>query len=334
MELESELDFPLRAARERLAEVRREPRIVRFAPPGHALDPRLDLRLALECEQETGSFKVRGAWNQVSQLSESETSLGVVTASSGNHGKALAWAAQRRGVRAAICMPENAYPSKIDAARRFGAEVRLAPDRQAAEREAAELAEAGWAYVAPYDAQRTIEGQGTVALDAFERWPALERLIVPVGGGGLYAGCCLAAAARRHRGLGAPEVHGVEPEGADALRRSLEAGHAVALERVTSAVQGLTPPGAGKLPFEIVREHGSGVSTVTDEQVFRAQAVLVRGMDLVVEPAGAASLAFVLEGGLASQLEGRSAQDPLRVLCVVSGGNPDPAQLDSIRVKE
>lgn len=319
-------DGPVRAARERLAGVLSETPLIE-----HEFgDPRVRLRLKLECSQATGAFKARGAWNQVAQLTEGQARRGVVTASSGNHGKALAWAAGRAGVAATICMPRNAYRSKIEACREFGAEVILCEDRGAADRMAAERAELGAFEIPPYDSERTLHGQGTVALEVFEQWPETECLVVPVGGGGLLAGCSLVVAAVRARGQ---RIHlaGVEPTGAAAMGASFASGHAESLERVDSKIQGLTPPRAGAIPFAIARPHVDGMFALADRAILAAQHRLVHALDLPVEPAGAASFALLLGGFPEEMLAGRSSQDPLRVVCVVTGGNPDPDQLAAVR---
>ncbi|MCA8922286.1 MAG: pyridoxal-phosphate dependent enzyme [Planctomycetes bacterium] len=294
------------------------------------LDPRIELRLKLECLQETNSFKARGAWNQVAQLSEGERAAGVVTASSGNHGRALAWAARRAGIRATICMPRDAYPSKIEACRELGAEVLLGETRDAAEALCRERAAAGQVVIPPYDAARTLEGAGTVGLEIAQQWPEVEVVLVCVGGGGLLAGTSLAL----RRALGEQvTIYGVEPEGAPAMQRSLAAGAPVRLERIETAVQGLCPPTAGALPVAICLQTVDRVFTLPDAAIFAAQKALV-GAGWTVEPAGGAATALVLSGSLPPELlEGRSAQNPLRVAATVSGGNPDPAQLAALRAE-
>ena len=321
-----DLDAPVRAAQERLSGVLEATELVEV----DAGDPRLRVRLKLECSQETGAFKARGAWNQIAQLTPEQSARGVVTASSGNHGKALSWAARRAGVHATICMPSNAYRSKIEACREFGAEVVLCEDRAAADRTAAERAEAGAVEIPPYDSERTLHGQGTVALEVFEQWPEAEVLVVPVGGGGLLAGCSLVVAARRAAGI-ETKLFGVEPEGAAAMLASFEAGQALPLDRVDSQIQGLTPPRAGGIPFSIAQPHVNRLFALSDAKILEAQHALVHSLDLPVEPAGAASFALFREGFLTEQLAGRSAADPLRVVCVVTGGNPDPEQLAAVR---
>ncbi len=285
----------VRAAAEAIrCQVRRTP-LVEF-PAG---DPRMRLWLKLECLQVTGAFKARGASFHVSQLSAAERAAGVVAVSSGNHAKAVAWAARLAGVAATVCMPANAYPSKIEAARRFGAEVFLGADRDAAEARARELAAAGRTFVPPYDDPRTIAGQGTVGLEILEQRPSVDRILVPVGGGGLLAGISIVAKDRRDATADAtaPSVIGVEPSGAAGMTRALEAGRVVALERIESRVQGLTPPGAGHLNLAVVERCGTTVRHLDDDVILRAQARLVREGGWTLEPAGAAAAALVLEGG-------------------------------------
>src|SRR5882672_7437507 len=181
-------------------------------------DERVELRLKLENTQETGAFKARGVWNQIAQLSQPEREAGVVTLSSGNHGKALSWAAQRAGVRCCVVMPADAYPNKIQACRDFGAEVLLAPSRDACEVMCGERVEAGATLVHPYDAERTAQGAGTVALEILDQWPQVEVVIVPCGGGGLLSGCALAI---RQTVGDRVCVIGVEPEGAPSMTLGL-----------------------------------------------------------------------------------------------------------------
>jgi threonine dehydratase len=304
--------------------------IVRRTPlvPLAVGDPRIELRVKLENRQETGSFKARGAWNQVSQLSERERASGVVCASSGNHGKALAWAAHRAGVPATIVMPANAYPNKIQACRELGAEVVLAPTREGADVACAECVRAGRTLVHPYDSERTIQGAGTVGLEIAEEWPEVDVVVVPVGGGGLISGTSLGL----RQTLGERvRVVGAEPRGAPSLTRGLEQGKPIQLERIDSQVQGLTPLWSGQINIDVARAAVDAVVLFDDEAAFAGQKKLVAEGE-VAEPAGSAAVGLVLAGLLPAEfLEGRSASRPLRVVAVVSGGNPDPAQLESVR---
>jgi len=312
------------AARRLRGVVRRTP-LAPFSAQG--LPGPVELRLKLECQQETNSFKARGAWNQLAQLTPAERASGVVATSSGNHGRAVAWAARRAGVRAAILMPGNVYPNKVEACRAEGAEVALFPTREAAEAECARRVKEGAVLVHPYKAARTIEGAGTVGLEIAEDWPEVELVLVPVGGGGLIAGSALALARR----LGARvQVIGVEPEGAPNLTNALEAGEVVPLARITTAVQGLCPLDTGELNLAVADRHVRGTILLSDDEIYAGQRVLVRS-GLTVEPAGAAAFAALVAGALPPDLvDGRSASNPLRVACVISGGNPDPSQMASL----
>ncbi len=325
-----EVDFA--AARRRLDGVVERTPLAPFASG----DPRVELRLKLECLQVAGAFKARGAWNQVAQLDDAGRRAGVVATSSGNHAGALAWAAQRAGVPCTVFMPADAYPNKIAACRERGAEVVLAPTREEAEAACAEAVARGAVLVHPYDAARTIEGAGTTALEVLEQWPELEVLVCPVGGGGLIAGCSLAVAranpARVAAGLPMVRVLGVEPEGAPSMTLGLRVGGPVQLERITTRVQGLCPLDSGALNIAVAASCVERVLTLPDELIFAAQSRLVREGGWVVEPAGAAAPALVLSGSLpAAWLDGRDASRPLLAAAVVSGGNPDPAQLAAAR---
>lgn len=294
---------------------------------GDAGVPAIDLRLKLENRQVVGAFKARGAWNQVAQLSPDERAAGVVCTSSGNHGKALAWAAKRAGVAATIVMPKNAYANKIAACRELGADVVLCETRAACETECARRVGLGATLVHPYDAERTLIGAGTVGLEIAEQRPDVELVLVPVGGGGLVSGVSLAL---RHA-LGARvKIFGVEPRGAPSLTRGLEAGAPVEID-VASAVQGLTPPYSGQVNIDVCRATLDGVLLIDDAPVFAAQKRLVNWGE-VVEPAGSAAVAAVLSGLVPAELlRGRDARNPLRAVAVVSGGNPDPEQLARVK---
>ncbi len=313
----------VRAAAARLAGVVRETAL----QPFEVGDERLELRLKLECQQETNSFKARGAWNQIAQLTPAERAAGVVTTSSGNHGRAVAWAARRAGVKATIVMPAQTYPNKVAACRAEGAEVVLLPTREEAERECARRVAAGAVLVHPYKQARTIEGAGTVGLEIARQWPEVEVVLFPTGGGGLVAGSSLALVSELGERV---QVIGVEPEGAPNLTEALEAGKVVRLERITTAVQGLCPLDTGELNLALAERYLRGTILLSDEEIYVGQRVLVRA-GLTVEPAGAAAFAAVLAGALPPELlVGRSRANPLRVAAVLSGGNPDPAQLAAL----
>ncbi len=314
-------------AAERLQGVVEHTPLVRVEGVGQACGP-LDLRAKLENRQVCGAFKSRGAWNNVAVLNRSERARGVVTCSSGNHGRALAWAAQRAQIHATIVMPKDAYPNKIDACRELGAEVVLSDDREAAELDAASIAAGGPVLIHPYDRAGTVEGAGTVALEILCDWPEVELILVPVGGGGLVAGVSLCL--RRECG-DAIGVYGVEPAGAPAMHLGLMAGHSVDLHSIRTKVQGLCPMNAGELNVSICSQTLDGVLLVDDGPVFTAMGDwAARGER--VEPAGAATLAAVQMGLIpAERFQGRSEADPLRVAIIVSGGNPSPQQWEEVQ---
>ncbi|MAW60333.1 MAG: threonine dehydratase [Planctomycetes bacterium] len=322
-----DIDFAAAAARI-AAQVKRTPLL---ALPCE--DERIELRGKMENQQVTGAFKARGACNNIALLTAEERARGVVASSSGNHGRALAWAARCAGVPATIVMPQDAYPNKIEACRAEGAEVVLAKDRLDADVVTAQLAAEGRVLIHPYDRRGTIEGAGTVGLEIAQDWPEVEVVLICVGGGGLSAGSALAL--RRERG-DAVQIYGVEPIGSASMRDGLAAGGPVVLEEITTTVQGLCPPASGALNIAIAAQTFDGVLTPDDAAIYAAQRALVNDgpgwKAEVVEPAGACAYAAIREGMLpAALLQGRSAQNPLRVAVTISGGNPDPAQLEAQR---
>ena len=290
-------------------------------------DARIRLRAKLENRQVTGAFKVRGAWNNIQGLTAVERAAGVVCASSGNHGRALAWAARKAGVRATIVMPKDAYANKIEACRAEDAEVLLADSRPEADELCEQRVAAGQVLVHPFDLDGTIEGTGTVGMEILEQAPDVDAVLVPVGGGGLAAGLSLAM--RRARGAGI-KIAAVEPEGAANLQLGLAAGKPVRLDAITTEVQGLCPPAAGHRNVAICMTTIDQVWTVSDAQVFAAQAALVE-LGEVVEPAGAASYAAALAGLPEDWVGSYRPDKPLQVVLVVSGGNADASQLRELQ---
>lgn len=265
-----------------------------------------------ECLQRTGSFKLRGATNAVLRLDAAQRAAGVVTHSSGNHGQALACAAAQQGVRALVAMPADAPAIKVESTRRWGAEVTFF-DRATTDREtlAARLAaERGGVVVPPFDHADVIAGQGSVALELLEDSPApLDALAVCTGGGGLVAGCALAA----------PEgvrVWGVEPEGWDDTARSLAAGERLRNDgRGSTFCDALLSMRPGEITFAINRARLAGVAVVSEAEVRAAMRFAFLHLKLVVEPGGAVALAAVLAGRVRGGAIG----------VVISGGNVDPA---------
>lgn len=279
--------------------------------------------LKLESRQPIGAFKVRGAYNAIRKLSDPVRQHGVITFSSGNHGQAVAFAAQRFGVHAVIVMPESTPAVKVQGVKRWGGEVvfagRTSEDRRKAALEIA--ARDGLAVIPPFDHPDVVAGQATVALEIVEQLPDVATVVVPVGGAGLISGVVrgLAAVGSKAR------VVGVEPAGAPKLSRSLAAGRPVMLERTASIADGLITLTVGDIPFNILREHAdrlAGVVMVEDDSILDAVHFLHRQCGLAVEPSGAATTAALRSGALEPY-----RQPPL--VLVVSGGNVDPALLES-----
>lgn len=271
------------------------------------------LLVKAEILQKTGSFKARGALNHLLTLGEEGRRRGVVTISAGNHAAALAWAASVAGVSCTVVMPGNASRSKAAAAAGYGAEVVLHGTVFEAFERARELERSrGLTFVHPFDDPAVIAGQGTVGLEIAEDAPGPGTVVVPVGGGGLIAGVAAAL-----RGLDPTwRVVGVEPEGACAMSRSVAAGRPVRLEAVDTIADGLAAPMAGELPFAHVAEQVDAMVTVPDSAIRKAVALLLSSTKLLVEPAGAAGVAALLEGVV-------PGVDGGPVIAVLCGGNVD-----------
>jgi len=261
--------------------------------------------------QRGGSFKFRGAYNAISSLSEAELARGVAAFSSGNHAQAVALAAGLTGTKAVILMPEDAPPEKVEATEGYGAEV-VTYDRYREERStlADELArERGMVLVPPYDDPRIMSGQGTVGAELVEDAGDLDILVVPVGGGGLIAGCATATKAVQP-GL---RVVGVEPEAGDDHRRSKQAGHRVEVPVPRTIADGLQVAVPGELTWEVNARLVDEFVVVSDAEIVRAMAFLFERMKTVVEPSGAV--------GVAALLEDRVDADGKRVGVILSGSN-------------
>ncbi len=303
------------AARERIGRlVHRTPMLT-----SASLGARFGVELFLKAElfQKTGSFKARGALHKVACLTAAQRERGLVTISAGNHAAALAFAAATRDVRCTVVMPGNANPTKARAARGYGARVVLHGTVQEAfarchEIEAAE----GLQYIHAFDDEQIVAGAGSLGLECIEQCPQADVIIVPIGGGGLISGVCVGARHLRPQ----VRIYGVEPEGAAVMWKSLQEGHAARLERLDTIADGLAPPMAGELNFEIVRTHVEDVVRVRDEQILAAMRDLMTRAKLLAEPAGAAGLA-ALQSGAVPVSPGE------KVIVIVSGGNLDLAQL-------
>ncbi len=270
--------------------------------------------------QKTGAFKIRGAYNRIAALTEQERKRGVIAASAGNHGQALAHAASRAGVKATIVMPASAAIAKVAATRSYGQTVVLeGVDYQAAHRAAERIcAESGALFVDAYDDALVVAGQGTIGAEIAEEMKP-DVVLVQVGGGGLIAGIAAALAAQSP----ATEVIGVEAAGSAQLSASLAAGEPVAIARpVDTIADGLATGRIGKIPWEVISAHVRRAVTVDDFEIGAAVLLLLERMKLLAEGAGAAALAGALQ--IRQELRGK------RVVVVVSGGNIDINLLDRI----
>ena len=278
-------------------------------------DERCGADLFFKCEnlQRGGAFKFRGAYNALAQFDAVQRQAGVIAYSSGNHAQAIALSARLLGMPAAIVMPLDAPPLKIDATRGYGAEV-IRYDRYSQDREQigrAIAAERGMTLIPPYDHADVMAGQGTAALELIAEVGRLDMLVVCVGGGGLISGCAVAA---KHL-LPGCRVIGVEPEAGNDVQQSLRAGHIVHIDVPRTIADGAQTQHAGQLTFPVMRSLVDEVVTVSDAQLVSAMRFFAERMKLIVEPTGCLAAAAVLEAGLA--VAGK------RVGVIVSGGNVD-----------
>jgi threonine dehydratase len=275
----------------------------------------------LKCEnlQRTGSFKLRGAFVRISRLSAAERDAGVVAASAGNHAQGVALAAQQLGIRSTVFMPEGAPIPKERATRAYGAEVvfagRVFDD---ALRRALDYArETGATFIHPFDHPDIVAGQGTVGLEMIEQVPDAATILVPAGGGGLVAGVALVVKGVR------PDVRivAVQAEGASSIAPSLLAGSPVALSEMHTMADGIAVGRPGVVPLELIRDCVDEVVSVSEESMSQALLSLVERAKLVVEPAGAAAVAALIE---------RPHAYPGPVVVLLSGGNIDPLLLGKV----
>jgi threonine dehydratase len=270
--------------------------------------------LKAENLQKTGSFKPRGAFNRVRTLSAEERSRGIVTASAGNHGQAVALVARSESIPGVVVMPAGANPSKVAAVREYGAEAvlygTLWDDAYARALEIA--AERGLTFVHPFKDREIMSGQGTVACEILDDLPEVEVVVIPIGGGGLLAG--MAMALRQLK----PDVRivGVEPDGSANMFRSRAAGRPVDLESVVTVADGLATRRTDPDVFAIIDAQVDDLVTVSDADLVQAMRFLLERTKLVTEPSGAAAVAALLSGKVAIPAGART-------VAVLSGGNLD-----------
>lgn len=310
------MELRLDEARRRIAgRVSRTPLI---EVPGRWLPTGARLFLKLECEQVSGSFKARGAAHFIDRLCDARMPPGVLTFSSGNHGRAVAEAASARRIPALVTVPEGIDGSKARAIVEAGAELVRAGTTSESRRVRAEeiAAERGWTVIPPFDHEWIIEGQSTVAAEIIEDLPEASDLWAPVGGGGLAAGSAALLAAR------APHVrlHAVEPEGAAAYAESVRRGRRVRLERAESAADGLLPLSIGERNWTWLCRVAARPVTVSERQILASLRRLRLDLSVAAEPSGAVAPAALLTAGTGAEIPGVH-------VAIISGGNIDPERL-------
>lgn len=292
-----------------LKEVARKTDLI-YAPK---LVPGCDVYLKTENLQVTGSFKLRGAYYRISQLSPQEKEQGIVACSAGNHAQGVALAAQKNGIPCVICMPDNAPISKVENTKAYGAEVKLVPGAydDAAAYAAQLQKESGYTFIHPFDDADVIAGQGTIGLEILEQLPDADVVLVPVGGGGLCSGVAYAI---KHLNP-ACKVYGVQAAGAASMVKAIENHEIAALPAVDTFADGIAVKRPGDLTFALVNEYADGLVTVTDDEVATAILALIEQHKMICEGAGAVSVAAAMFGKV--DVRGK------KVCCLLSGGNID-----------
>lgn len=263
--------------------------------------------------QKTGSFKIRGAYNKISLLSNTEKQAGVIASSAGNHGQGVAFAAREEGIKATIVMPVRAPLAKVEAVKGYGAEVILSgknyDEAFYCSREIQQ--ETGAVFIHPFDDPEVIAGQGTITLELIEELPDIDYILVPIGGGGLASGIALAAKEI------APDIKiiGVESSEAPSMQFSLASGSVKTITAANTIADGISVKTPGKLTFEVCRKYLDDIVTVSDEEVAGAILMLMERAKMVVEGAGAV--------GLAALINKKIIIKDKRVVVIISGGNID-----------
>ena len=303
-------------ARDVLKDVARKTDVI-YAPK---LKAGLDLYLKTENLQTTGSFKVRGAYYKMAQLSAEEKSRGVVACSAGNHAQGVALAAQKSGIKAVICLPSGAPISKIEATKSYGAEVCLVDGvYDDAYQKALQLRdEMGYAFLHPFNDEDVIAGQGTIALEIIEQLPEVDAVLVPIGGGGLISGIAYTLKTLK------PDIkiYGVEAKGAPCMKNALEHGSLEKLPCVSTIADGIAVKQPGDLTYELCSKYVDEIVTVSDDEISAAILALMETQKLVAEGAGAVGVAAALFNKV--DLKGK------KVVAVVSGGNIDVTILSRV----
>ncbi len=277
------------------------------------LSPDHSLYLKTENLQVTGSFKLRGAYYKISQLTDEQKKAGIVACSAGNHAQGVALAATRMGIKSIVCMPDGAPISKVEATKALGAEVCLVPGAyDDAYEEACRLVkETGATFIHPFDDDEVIAGQGTIGLEILDQLPDVEAVIVPIGGGGLLAGVAYAIK-HLHPNV---KVYGVQAELAPGMYKSFKEGTLISLDRVSTFADGIAVKHPGENTYNIIKECVDDIVTVSEDEIATAILALIEKQKLIAEGAGAVSVAAAMFGKL--PIQGK------KTVCLVSGGNID-----------
>ncbi len=284
---------------------------------------RNDAKIYLKTEnlQVTGSFKVRGSYFKISQLTDEEKANGVIACSAGNHAQGVALAATKCGIKSLICLPEGAPISKVEATKRYGAEVCMVKGvYDDAYNKAIELRdEKGYSFIHPFNDPDVIAGQGTIGLEIMEQLPNVDAVVVPVGGGGLISGVAFTIKQINPN----CKVYGVQATGAPSMEKSIADGKIETLDKVQTIADGIAVKTPGDLTYELVNKYVDGIITVTDDEISLAILTLLEQQKLIAEGAGAVPVAAVLAGKV-PDIEGKN------VCCLVSGGNIDVTILSRV----
>ena len=281
-----------------------------------------DSRVYLKPEnlQITGSFKVRGAYYKMSQLSDKDKAKGVIACSAGNHAQGVALAATKNNIKSLICLPDAAPISKVEATKKYGAKVCLVEGAydDAYKKALALKEEKGYTFIHPFDDEDVIAGQGTIGLEILDELPDVDAVIVPVGGGGLISGVAFAIKSLR------PEckVYGVQAMGAPSMLKSFYSKKIESLSEVSTIADGIAVKTPGETTFSMVKKYVDEIVTVTDDEISSAILTLIEQKKLIAEGAGAVAVAAALFKKL--HLEGK------KVVCLVSGGNIDVTILSRV----
>ncbi len=284
------------------------------------VNPDSEIYLKTENLQITGSFKVRGAYYMMSQLTEEEKARGVIACSAGNHAQGVALAAAKNHIKSLICLPDGAPISKVEATKSYGAEVCMVDGvYDDAYKKALELKEEkNYTFVHPFDNEDVIAGQGTIGLEILEQMPNVEAVIVPIGGGGLISGVAFAI-----KNLNPNiKVYGVQASGAPSMRNSIRDGKIECLDHVSTIADGIAVKEPGEHTFQYVSQYVDEIVTVTDDEISAAILALIERQKLIAEGAGAASVAAAMFNKV--PIQGK------KTVCLVSGGNIDVTILSRV----